>query len=244
MTSLETLGYNPVTMTDDDVWDAINADAYDRLADKMVTHLATAPSRVGVVQHALELAGSPDSALVVEAACGDGRDAEQAITSNLLVARYVGYDPAEKAIELARGRSYEAAKSRQYPPEISFDVGSAHTFEYPEQPADVILSFNGLLHVSPDRMPMVFERAASALAADGIMYVITKGIEHAPFEPQIYQDDFDGERAARLFFDYSLDTLVELAAEGSMVPVEGEAVQGPTEPGKNWGWMNVAFRQA
>jgi hypothetical protein len=52
---------------------------YDNSAQELAAYFAGIGSRLDIIQEALQLAGKPHEAKVVEVGCGDGRDAEDII---------------------------------------------------------------------------------------------------------------------------------------------------------------------
>jgi hypothetical protein len=199
---------------------------YDRIPGTFAGHFAGFRSTLPDIQRAHDLAGVPvGESQVVEIGCGDGRDAENYFVPN--AGTYVGYDPSEGLLDIARNRFPDAPKDM-------FRVGYAQTTDYPEG-TDIMMSVNSVLHVPRHDLPEMFERVAVGLREDGVFYGITKAEEDGAVE--VYHDDFDGVTGERTFYHHTPDALTEYAGKAGLGLVFAEITPVPT---KTWDWYSFA----
>jgi SAM-dependent methyltransferase len=192
---------------------------YDDSAEALATYFAGIGSRVNDIELALKLAGNPPEPNVAEVGCGDGRDAMDIVPR---VSSYVGFDPSEKALELARRRL----------PGVRFVNGDALHSDYPEN-LDVVYAFASLLHVSKENSPAVYDRIAQALRVGGILFLWLK--EREKYEEDLVQDEF-GERT---FYYYTAPLVRELAGDGFEVALEDHRKLNR----KTSNWLIMALRK-
>ena len=190
---------------------------YDQSAAALAEYFRGIGPRTDDIARALELAGTPTGAAVVEIGCGDGRDAAELLPR---VASYEGYDPSEKMLELARAKL----------PGARFAKADALTYEYPRN-TDVVLAFASLLHVSRNDMPAAFARIEKSLRPGGIAYISVK--ERENYAEEIKKDDH-GER---MFYLYPAALIKELAGTGFETAYEDRQRKGSTD------WLTIAFRK-
>lgn len=190
---------------------------YDRSATQLAEYFAGIGARVDDIERALELAHAGGDARVVEAGCGDGRDAAEIIPR---VAWYEGYDPSEGLLEIARKRL----------PDASFVKADAHTYAYPPN-LDVIYAFASFLHIRKEELPEAFMGAGVALRPGGILYLSFK--ERPSYTEEIKRD----EHGKRLFFYYTPDLVKELARDGFEAVYEDHQRMGHTD------WFTLALKK-
>lgn len=133
---------------------------YDTSARELAVYFAGIGSRLELIKKALELAGSPADAVVVEVGCGDGRDAADIVP---LVKTYEGFDPSRELIKLAQQRL----------PQASFTVADALSYGYPEN-VDVIYGFASYLHLNREDFRSACLKAQEALRDGGVLFMTLK----------------------------------------------------------------------
>ena len=80
-------------------WHNKTVETYDQSAEQLAEYFKGIGPRVDDIECALNLAGNPHSARVIEVGCGDGRDAEEIVKR---VKFYEGIDPSEGLLALAK----------------------------------------------------------------------------------------------------------------------------------------------
>jgi len=177
-------------MTD---WRQKTIDTYNNSAKDLAEYFRGIGARTNDIEKALQLAGNPPQARVVEIGCGDGRDAKEIVRR---VNWYLGFDISNELIKLARKHVAGA----------EFQVADIADFDFPSN-LDVIYAFASLLHSDKDEVRKVLRRAALALKPEGIFYI---SLKQAPdYESRIKKDMY-GER---LFYFYNPEIIEELAAD-------------------------------
>lgn len=203
---------------------------YDRIPKVFAGHFAGFRSTVPDIRTAHQLAGVPlGESQVIEIGCGDGRDAQTAFVPNS--ESYVGYDPSEGLLDLARARFPGADPSK-----VRFQPGYAQTTEYPED-TDIAMSVCSILHVPAADLSPAFERVREGLRPGGILYLITKTEQRDNTET--YHDDFTDDEGnhvtgEREFYHHSPDTLSEAAKKAGMTVVHNVITPVETKP---WDWL-------
>ncbi len=190
---------------------------YNRSAAKLAEYFSGIGARVSDIEKGLSLSGRGMGARVVEAGCGDGRDAAEILPR---VAFYEGYDPSEGLLEIARARL----------PHASFVKADAHTYEHPSD-IDVIFAFASFLHIPKEELPGAFVRAYAALRSGGILYLSLK--ERPSYEKQAKEDD----HGKRMFYFYTPALILELAGDGFEHAHEDHQTIGTTD------WFTLALRK-
>jgi trans-aconitate methyltransferase len=198
-------------------WQDKTIETYDQSAEQLAEYFAGIGARVDDIDHALELAGNPPNARVIEIGCGDGRDASE-ITAR--VGWYEGFDPSEGLLNLARKNV----------PQASFVKADALTYDYPSD-LDVVYAFASLLHVNETDMPVVFEKISQSLRTGGIAFISLK--ERAQYEEEVKTDKY-GER---MFYYYNPSILKQLAGTAFTSVFEQHQTLGDTD------WFTLALKK-
>lgn len=195
----------------------VTIDTYNRSAKKLAEHFRGIGPRVKDIELALELAGNPQDARVVEIGCGDGRDAIEIVRR---VGWYEGFDPSVNMLELARnsvpnGRFVQAdALSYKYPPDL-----------------DVVYAFASLLHVDQTGLREVFGKLADAVKQGGVVLVSMK--EWNQYLAEIKHDD----HGYRQFFLYSPSEVKAFAGRDFYTVHEDHQTIGKTK------WFTLALKK-
>jgi SAM-dependent methyltransferase len=198
-------------------WQDKTIETYDRSARQLADYFSGIGPRTDDIEKALELAGSPTEARVLELGCGDGRDASEIIKR---VAWYQGIDPSEGLLEIAR----------QKVPQGNFVQTDALSFDYPTN-IDVVYAFASLLHVNKDDMPVVFTKISASLKTGGIAFLSLK--ERPEYVEEVKQDEY-GER---MFYYYSTDLIKDLSGTAFRTMFEEHQSIGPVD------WFNIALQK-
>lgn len=170
--------------------DKTTISTYDNSAEGLAAYFAGIGSRLDIIEEALEFAGTPEDAHVVEVGCGDGRDAEDIVP---LVGWYEGFDPSIELIGLARKRLSSA----------SFVQDDALSYNYPKD-IDIIFGFASYLHLNREDFAKAIHKAAESLRTGGILAMTLK--ERPTYQEALVKDEF-GER---WFYYYDETTIIEL----------------------------------
>lgn len=202
-------------MTD---WRQQNIDTYNRSAKELAEYFRGIGSRVNDIEKALQLAGNPASASVVEIGCGDGRDAKEIVRR---AAWYLGFDVAEELIKLAR----------QHVPGANFEVADVASFPFPDN-LDVVFAFASLLHSDKDEVAKVLQRVAAALKPGGIFYISLKAASR--YEQRVKEDRF----GKRLFYFYTPELISQLAGSSYETVFTDFQYVGNTD------WFTIALKRA
>lgn len=173
--------------------DKTTISTYDNSAEQLAAYFAGIGSRLDIIKEALEAAGKPKNARVIEVGCGDGRDAEDIVP---LVKWYEGFDPSVELIRLAHQRKIRA----------SFVQADALSYNYPSE-LDVIFGFASYLHVNRDDFAKACRKAATSLRRGGILAITLK--ERDGYEEELVKDEF-GER---WFYYYDEDSVKDILGE-------------------------------
>jgi SAM-dependent methyltransferase len=194
-------------------------ETYNQSAQALANYFAGNGSRIPTIEHALKLAGNPTSARVVEAGCGDGRDAQDIIPR---VASYQGFDPSTGLIALARKRL----------PRASFTVADALTYAYPPD-LDVIYAFASFLHLDRHDFAAACAKAAQALRPGGILLLSLK--ERGHYEAELVEDQF----GKRQFYYYNEAIIRQLIGP----QLEIAHLKHQTLARKTAKWLVIALRK-
>lgn len=189
--------------------DKTTISTYDRSAQELAAYFAGIGSRVDIIKEALEAAGEPKNAHVIEVGCGDGRDAEDIVP---LVTWYEGFDPSIELIKLARQRKLKA----------SFVQAAALSYHYPSE-LDVIFGFASYLHLNRDDFTKACSKAAASLRTGGILAITLK--ERESYDEELVEDEF----GKRWFYYYDEATVAEcLGQMFEIVKIEHRALKRKT----------------
>jgi SAM-dependent methyltransferase len=199
-------------------WHEKTIDTYDKSAEKLAEYFKGIGPRIEDIERALELAGCPPDARLVEIGCGDGRDAIE-ITKR--VGWYEGFDPSKSLLSIAARKVSKA----------NFIEADALTYEYPKD-IDVVFAFASLLHVSRDNLPAVFYKIAQSLRPGGIAYLSLKEREYYVEETKI------DEYGERMFYYYTPEIIKELAGNAFKSVFEDHQTIGKTR------WFTLALQKA
>lgn len=198
-------------------WDAKTIKTYDDSAAQLAEYFAGIGPRVEDIDLALELCDAKENIAAVEIGCGDGRDALEIVPR---VASYVGVDPSEGLLAIAKKRL----------PEATFVKADALSYDYPDS-VDVMFAFASLLHVNKDDMRIALEKASKALRPGGIYFVSLK--ERDEYTEEVKQDKY-GER---MFYFYNSSIIAELASPWFAVAYEDRQQIGETA------WFTIALKR-
>jgi len=198
-------------------WQDKNIAVYDQSADRLAEYFAGIGARTDDIERALELAGNPTEARVIEMGCGDGRDAAEIVKR---VEWYEGVDPSGGLLEIARKKV----------PEASFVQADALNYDYPSN-LDVIYAFASLLHVDRDDMPTVLTKIGQSLRQGGIAFLSLK--ERSEYVEEIKSDEY-GER---MFYYYNPALIKELAGTAFKTVFEDHQRIGSTD------WFTIALQK-
>lgn len=196
---------------------ALNIDTYNKSAAQLAEYFKGIGPRVRDIEKGLSLAGSPSKISVVEIGCGDGRDAQEIIKR---VVSYIGVDPSDKLLEIARKNI----------PNGNFVCADALAFDYPKN-IDIIFAFASLLHVSKLELPLVFKKIHEALRTGGILYLSLKERDH--YEEELKNDEY----GSRMFYYYNIEVIKKLAGEKFEETYQDHQTIGSTN------WFTLALRK-
>ncbi|HSH17778.1 MAG TPA: class I SAM-dependent methyltransferase [Candidatus Saccharimonadales bacterium] len=191
---------------------------YDAAAPQLAAYFAGHGARTVEIEHALQLAGSPANARVIEVGCGDGRDAAEIVPK---AGWYEGFDPSAGLLAIARERL----------PQASFVLADALSYNYPEN-TDVVFAFASLLHVDRRAMPPVFSKVAACLRPNGIFYLSLK--EREEYAEELQTDQF----GKRMFYYYTPPLIEKLASTAFTAVYEDHYVLGKGR------WFRMALKRA
>lgn len=198
-------------------WNAKTISTYDDSASELAEFFKGVGARVDDIERGIQLCGAKDNIHVVEIGCGDGRDAVEIIPR---VSSYIGVDPSEGLLEIARRRL----------PDSIFVKADALNYDYPEN-VDVIYAFASLLHISKPDIKVALEEASKSLRSGGIYYISLK--EREDYTEEVKRDQY-GER---MFYYYSLSNIRELSARWFSVVYENRYRIGHTA------WFTIALKK-
>lgn len=198
-------------------WYKQNIATYDKSAKQLAEYFKGIGPRVKDIKYALELAGNPKNARVIEIGCGDGRDAKEIVK---LVDWYEGIDPSAGLLEIAKKDL----------PNANFVAADALTYIYPKD-IDVVYAFASLLHVNKEDLLMVFDKVFKSLKKDGIFYISLK--EREEYTEEIKKDKF-GER---MFYFYNADIIKKIALDKFSSIYENSQIHGDTK------WFTIALKK-
>jgi SAM-dependent methyltransferase len=174
-------------------WSVKTINTYDSSANELAEYFKGIGARVDDIQLGIKLCGSSDKLQVVEIGCGDGRDAVEIVPR---VSSYVGIDPSEGLLGIARKRL----------PGTTFIKEDALSYDYPKN-VDIIYAFASLLHVNKSDMELALEKASKSLRPGGIYYISLK--ERNAYSEEVKIDQF-GER---MFYYYSASIMRDLSSQ-------------------------------
>lgn len=198
-------------------WNAKTVNTYDYSANELAEYFTGIGARVDDIELGLQLSGSKDDIQVVEIGCGDGRDATEIVPR---VSSYVGVDPSEGLLEIARKRL----------PDVTFVKADALSYNYPEN-IYAIFAFASLLHVNKSDMQIALEKASRCLRSGGIYYISLK--ERDDYTEEVKNDQY-GER---MFYYYSPSIIKDLSAQWFDVVHEDHQQIGHTA------WFTIALKR-
>src|SRR5206468_3450148 len=124
-------------------------DTYNQSAKRLAAYFQGLGARVSDIEQALDLAGRPQNARVVEIGCGDGRDAKEIVKR---VGWYRGFDISEELIKLAEESLAGSC----------FEVADATEYGFPGN-LDVVFAFASLLHLDKNEVRAVLGRVHESL---------------------------------------------------------------------------------
>jgi len=174
-------------------WNAETIKTYNESANELAEYFNGVGARIDDIQRGIQLCGSHDALHAVEIGCGDGRDAAEIIPR---VAAYVGVDPSEGLLAIARKRL----------PDATFVPADALSYDYPEN-IDVMYAFASLLHINKADMQVALQKASECLRPGGIYYISLK--EREAYAEEAKHDQY-GER---MFYFYSPTIIRDLAIQ-------------------------------
>lgn len=193
-------------------------DTYNASAEALAEYFKGIGPRTEHIDRALELAGVQDgSARLVEIGCGDGRDAEVIIGK---VQEYIGFDPSDSMLKLARKRL----------PAANFVLADSLSFNYPAN-LDVVLAFASFIHSDRQTNAQVFNKLAQAVRIGGIVMVNVR--ERDAYEEQLQPDQF----GTRMYFYYTPKVILELAGLNFKQVYEDHAQIGQNT------WLTMALER-
>jgi SAM-dependent methyltransferase len=196
-------------------------ESYDKHAKELAEYFKGIGPRVNYIVQALELAGNPEHARVVEVGCGDGRDTKEIVKR---VAWYQGFDPSVGMLDIAK----------KVLPGTDFVVGDVQNYKFPAN-LDVVYAFASLLHVPKSDLPKVFEKVHEALKEGGVFFITVK--ERNFYEQEVKKDQF-GER---MFYYYTSEVIKKVAGDKFETVFEEHSDHlVPTNKSK---WLAMAFRK-
>lgn len=198
-------------------WNAKTVSTYDSSASELAEYFKGIGARVDDIKLGIQLCGSKDNIRVVEIGCGDGRDAAEIAPR---VSAYVGVDPSEGLLEIARKRL----------PDATFVKADALSYVYPEN-TDVIYAFASLLHINKSDMKQALEKASKCLRSGGIYYISLK--ERDDYTEEAQSDQY-GER---MFYYYSPSIIRDLSSQWFDVVHEEHQQIGHTA------WFTIALKK-
>jgi len=198
-------------------WNAKTIDTYDNSASELTQYFKDVGARTDDILLGIRLCGSKDNVKVVEIGCGDGRDAAEIVPR---VFSYVGVDPSEGLLKIARKRL----------PEAAFIKADALSYDYPED-IDVMYAFASLLHINKTDMKLALEKASKCLRSGGIYYISLK--ERDKYTEEVKSDQY-GER---MFYYYSPSTIQDLSAQWFDVVYEERYRMGHVP------WFKIALKK-
>ena len=155
----------------------------------------------------------PDGGKLLDWGCGSGRD-----TRAFLEAGYqaVATDASKELCRLASEYTGIAVRNERFE-----DLKETSCF-------DGIWACASLLHVPKAQLPSVFQLAANALKAEGIMYASFK------------YGDFEGERSGRYFTDLTEESLTKILEQVPSLFIRESWITGDVRDGReNEEWLNV-----
>jgi SAM-dependent methyltransferase len=192
-------------------------DTYNQSAEALADYFRGKGPRVKYIDIALELAGNPKDAKVVEIGCGDGRDAKYIVSK---VKYYVGFDISKELIRLAK----------EHVPGAKFEVADANNFDYPNN-LNVVFAFASILHLDSEELKETLKKVSDALKTGGVFYISSK---HAiQYKEQVKEDKF----GTRLFYFYNPEIISELAGDKFIVKKYWYETIGHTK------WFEVALQK-
>lgn len=198
-------------------WHDKTVNTYDSKAKELAEKFQGIGARTDDILRAIKLCESDNDIHVVEVGCGDGRDAMEIIPR---VASYIGVDPSEGLLELAR----------KHLPKANFVQADAISFDYPAG-VDIIFAFASLLHINKSDLQEALKKASHSLRPGGIYYISLK--ERDNYSEEVQKDQF-GER---MFYYYN-PSIVQKLAESWFEPVyESHQQIGSTA------WFTIALKK-
>lgn len=198
-------------------WNAKTIDTYDSSATELAEYFKGIGARVDDIDMGIQLCGTKENVKAVEIGCGDGRDAAEIVPR---VSSYVGVDPSEGLLEIARKRL----------PDTTFVKADALSYDYPKN-IDVIYAFASLLHINKSDMKLALEKASKCLRSGGIYYISLK--EREEYTEEVKHDQY-GER---MFYYYSPSIISDLSAQWFDVVHEEHQQFGHTA------WFTIALKK-
>lgn len=173
-------------------------------------------ARVSDIDEVLAIVTTPNP-FVLEIGCANGRDAAEICTHT---SRYIGLDPSEQLITIARQRV----------PQAEFVVTDAIAYDFPAG-LDIIFAFASLLHIPKDSLKQVITKALAALNDGGVLRLSLKA---APQYQVLTKTD---EYGTRTYYLYSPDDIQELATGWQVLLNEIENFRGQS-------WLKVMLQKS
>ncbi len=198
-------------------WKEITVNTYDKSAERFAEYFGSIGAGVENIKLGISLSGSKDNIKVLEIGCGEGRDASEIVPR---VSSYVGIDPSEGLLDIARKRL----------PSVSFVKADALSYEYPED-TDVIYAFASLLHINKFDMKKALEKASRSLRPGGVCFMTLK--ERDAYSEELKVD----QHGERMFYYYSIGLIRDLSAEWFDVVHEEHKNMNDTP------WLAMALRR-
>lgn len=171
--------------------------AYDDVAERYADFAGTAfdgqPLPKAMVDAFAELVLADGGGPVLDAGCGPGH-----VTAHLMRRRVDawGMDLSSKMVELARCRH----------PRLRFEVGALEEMDVPDDSLAGLVSHYSIIHTPAERLPLVLEGFARALAPGGHLLVSFQSHENPAAEVEAF--DHQVTRAYR----YGIDQVLEVLA--------------------------------
>lgn len=192
-------------------------DTYNESADRLREYFRGIGPRENHIDLALELSESGPNPRIIEIGCGDGRDA-RAIAAR--TDSYLGFDISESMVQLAK----------DYVPNAEFVVADAAEFEFPDN-IDIIFAFASVLHLDPEELNNLIQRATQALRPGGVFYISTK--YRSAYAAEMKHDAY----GSRLFHYYNEHIILDSAGSSFEVASLDHEYKGETE------WLELALRK-
>lgn len=190
-------------------------DSYNQHAANFAQKFDILGARVSDIDEVFSIVATPNP-FVLEIGCANGRDAAEICTHP---ARYIGIDPSEAFITIAR----------QQVPGVEFITTDAIAYDFPPG-LDIIFAFASLLHIPKDSLKQVITKALAALNDGGVLRLSLKA---APQYQVLTKTD---EYGTRTYYLYSPDDIRGLAAGWQVLLNEIENFRGQS-------WLKIILQR-